>query len=274
MLILLGLVAILSISEITGEVASIVLAPLAAHVARRASAKLADYAPDTHAYAAAALGAARARLARWRGLRDVIISTRLLRGPAPGSPNAWGEAWDDGETPCVEALLQAVPVACDLARLRFRDPSVRIRLPLASVAPLIGMRAGDILEVRGLDIRGKPWARCFRASDQIELPLLPPAPPAFSAGIANASVQRDGQFVADISAIARTWAPAAKDLRAVAPFVVRDAMAREDDTFEKLLVGHSSDCPPDAAALAVHSLATDLSVDAIEIPCSKLHFMA
>lgn len=264
MLILLGVIAALSFVEISGAATTVLLVPLAAHVARAASDRVAKCAPVLHAKTTAALSRLRERL---RPTRGRLLSARLLRGPPDGSD----AAWEPGRLPCVEDLLHATSVSCDLTRLRFRDPAVCVTLPLACLAPAIGMQPADILELRGVDDRGRAWARAYRIGDDIELPPRAREAIAFAPSVANASIQREGQFVANVSDIARAWAPAAADLPAAAPFVVRDAIARVDDTFEKLFIGHSSDCAPGQHALGVHVLATDLSVCAVEFTCSELH---
>jgi hypothetical protein len=264
MLILLGVIAALSFVEISGVATGVLLAPLAAHLARVASDRVAQCAPLLHAKTAATLSRLRARL---RGPRARLLSARILRAPPGGPASDWGT----GGLPRVEDLFRATSVSCDLSRLRFRDSSVRLALPLAILAPVIGMQPADILELRGLDDRGKAWARAYRTGDSIELPPRAPVMAVFAPSIANASIQREGHFVASINDIARAWAPTAADLPAVAPFVLRDAIASSDDTFEKLFIGHSSDCAPDTVAVEVHALASDLSVSTIKINCSELH---
>jgi hypothetical protein len=264
MLILLGVIAALSFVVISGTVAGVLLVPVATHVARAASDKVADCAPVLHAQAVAALARLRAH---FRPPRAALLSARLLRGPPEGSRGAWAA----GMAPCVEDLLHATSIACDLDRLRFRDPNVCLALPLVLLAPVIGMQSADILELRGVDDRGKPWARAYRIGDDIELPPRPPKRTPFAPSVASASIQREGNFVANITDIARAWSSESTNLAAVAPFVLRDAIERADDTFEKLLVGHSSDCAPQGHALGIHVLATDLSVSAIEFKCQELH---
>jgi hypothetical protein len=269
MLVLLGLVAALSLAELSGGVATYVLLPLASHLAHRAAGALAERAPALHASAARLLSRAAARVMRARGLRDVVLSARLLRGPPAGERGAWPA----DRPPCVEALLRAAPVPCDLDRLRFRDPALSLRLPLACVAPAIGMRPADVLEVRGLDHRGRPWARALRIGDDVDLPLRPRAPAPFAATVANAALERDGRFVADATADARAWAPTVADLPAVAPYVVRDAIARDEDAFAALLLGHSGDCPPGAEALALRALGTDLTAAEHKFECKETHLI-
>jgi hypothetical protein len=264
MLILLGVIAALSFVEISGAATGVLLMPLAAHLARAASDRVVQCAPVLHAKTTAAFSRLRARM---RAPRAGLLSARILRAP-PADSDA---AWEPCRLPCVEDLFRATSVSCDLARLRFRDPDVRLTLPLALLAPVIGMQPADILELRGVDDRGKAWARAYRTGDDVELPPRAPAPAAFGPSIANASIQREGHFVANISDIARAWAQTAADLPAVAPFVLRDAIASSDDAFEKLFIGHSSECAPDQHALGVHVLATDLSVCAVEFNCSGLH---
>lgn len=282
MLILLGLIAGLSMTEIMVEVATIALIPIARHAGRFAAGEIAKRAPSLPIAVAMALHAARFRLDRMRGLRSVVTSTCLLRcrpRDATGIEEEPAGAW-----PSVETLLQASSVDCDLAQFCFRG-DVSVRLPLASLAPVIGMLPDDILEVRGLGRRGEPWARCFRIGDDIQLPVRclvggslsdgslsdgslsggslsggslagdSPGPQANS--IANAQLLRDGHFVAEVGQIARAWAPTPKDLARVAPFVVRDA-ARAPRTYEQLFLG-------DNTVVEVHALATNLAVETVRV---------
>lgn len=252
MLILLGLIAGLSVAEIAAEIAALALLPLAKHAARFTVNEVAKRVPSLHIATVMAIHAARFRLARMRGLRDITISTCLLR--VGGETEEW---------PDVETLLHAPSVNCDLTPLCFRG-DVSVRLPLASLAPVIDMRPGDILEIRGLGLRGEPWARVFRISDDIELPLRSPKPQPIS--IANSQLIRDGQFVAEIGAIARTWAPTLKDLKRVVPFVVRDASRVKRTTYEQLFLGNGDGKGKGTDQnIVVHALATDLMVDTIHV---------
>lgn len=254
MLILLGLIAGLSMTEIMVEVATIALIPIARHAGRFAAGEIAKRAPSLPIAVAMALHAARFRLDRMRGLRSVVTSTCLLRcrpRDATGIEEEPAGAW-----PSVETLLQASSVDCDLAQFCFRG-DVSVRLPLAALAPVIGMLPDDILEVRGLGRRGEPWARCFRIGDDIQLPVSCLVGGSQANSIANAQLLRDGHFVAEVGQIARAWAPTPKDLARVAPFVVRDA-ARAPRTYEQLFLG-------DNAVVEVHALATDLAVETVRV---------
>ena len=283
MLILLGLIAGLSVTEIVVEIATVALLPLAGHAARFTAGELAKRVPSLPIAVTMALHAARFRLDRIRGLRSVVTSTCLLRyatpTPATSTPATSAPATSVTATPAtatpwpsVETLLQASSTVCDLTPLCFRG-DVSVRLPLAALAPVIGMCPDDILEVRGLGRRGEPWARCFRIGDDIQLPVRCPDPQA-TKSIANAQILRDGHFVAEVGQIARAWAPTLKDLERVAVFVVRDA-ARVQRTYEQLFLGigeaATSEAATSEAAVEVRALATDLRTETFQVHLTQVN---
>lgn len=272
MLILLGLIAALTATELSSGFVLIALAPIAKHVARSVSGVLAERAPAAHVSLVMALHAARFRLNRMRGLRSTVHA-RLLCGPLPGEP---GE-WDAARLPPVEALLRAETVNCDIKCLQFRDPSVRVRLPVSSIAPALGMRDNDILELHGLDHRGFPWARVYRTGDDIDLPprVPDPTPPKPAAAReegggaasrvslvrdANVTLIKDGQILADVTKIACIWGPDdVEALTRIAPFAVRDAVIENENVREACFSGgHSTECQPDAVVLTLRALAWDV----------------